>query len=101
MPKPRTRDPADKRRRIATAALRLFSRHGYDETSTAAVAEAAGQALVGTAVDDAAIEAAVAAAVEITDPVDDMRGPPEFRRHVAGVMTRRAIKTALSRAKGA
>ena len=64
-------------------------------------AEAAGEALVGTAVDDAAIDAAVAAAVEITDPVDDMRGPPDFRRHVAGVMTRRAIKTALSRAKGA
>ena len=64
-------------------------------------AEAAGQALVGTGVDDAAIDAAVAAAVEITDPVDDMRGPPDFRRHVAGVMTRRAIQTALSRAKGA
>ncbi len=64
-------------------------------------AEAAGQALVGTAVDDAAIDAAVDAAMEITDPVDDMRGPPEFRRHVAGVMTRRAIQTALSRAQGA
>ena len=63
-------------------------------------AEAAGQALVGTAVDDAAIDAAVTAAIEITDPVDDMRGPPDFRRHVAGVMTRRAIQTALSRAKG-
>ncbi len=64
-------------------------------------AEAAGQALVGTAVDDAAIDAAVTAAIEITDPVDDMRGPPDFRRHVAGVMTRRAIQTALSRAQGA
>ena len=64
-------------------------------------AAAAGQALVGTTVDDAAIDAAVEAAVEIADPVDDMRGPPEFRRHVAGVMTRRAIQTALSRAKGA
>ena len=64
-------------------------------------AEAAGQALVGTGVDDAAIDAAVAAATEITDPVDDMRGPPDFRRHVAGVMTRRAIQTALGRAQGA
>ncbi len=64
-------------------------------------AEAAGQALVGTSVDDAAIDAAVAAAVEISDPVSDMRGPPEFRRHVAGVMTRRAIQSALSRATGA
>lgn len=64
-------------------------------------AEAAGQALVGTPVDDAAIDAAVAAAEEIADPVSDMRGPPDFRRHVAGVMTRRAIQSALSRAKGA
>ena len=64
-------------------------------------AAAAGDALVGTTVDEAAIDAAVEAAVEIADPVDDMRGPPEFRRHVAGVMTRRAIQTALSRAKGA
>ena len=64
-------------------------------------AEAAGQALIGTSVDDAAVDAAVAAAVKIADPVSDMRGPPEFRRHVAGVMTRRAIQTALSRAKGA
>lgn len=64
-------------------------------------AEAAGQALVGTAVDDAAIDAAAAAAVEIADPVSDMRGPPDFRRHVAGIMTRRAIATARSRARGA
>jgi len=63
--------------------------------------EAAGQALVGTPVDEAAIDAAVAAAVEIADPVSDMRGPPDFRKHVAGVMTRRAIQSALSRAKGA
>ncbi|NNG03111.1 MAG: xanthine dehydrogenase family protein subunit M [Inquilinus sp.] len=63
-------------------------------------AEAAGQALVGSAVDGKAIAAAVAAAEQIADPVSDMRGPPDFRRHVAGVMTQRAIETALSRAKG-
>jgi carbon-monoxide dehydrogenase medium subunit len=63
-------------------------------------AEAAGQALVGTAVDQAAVDAAVAAAVAITDPAADMRGPVDYRKHVAGVMTRRAIETALRRAKG-
>lgn len=68
---------------------------------TPLLAEAAAQALVGTSVDEAAIDAAVAAAVEIADPVSDMRGPPDFRKHVAGVMTRRAIQTALGRAKGA
>ncbi|HSA82635.1 MAG TPA: xanthine dehydrogenase family protein subunit M [Geminicoccaceae bacterium] len=61
-------------------------------------AEAAGQALVGTTVDAAAIEQAAAAAVAITDPAADLRGPPEFRRHVAGVMVRRALSRARERA---
>jgi carbon-monoxide dehydrogenase medium subunit len=64
------------------------------------LAEAAGQALIGTPVDDAAIAKAVAAAVAITDPAADLRGPPEFRRHVAGVMVRRAILRARERAGG-
>ena len=63
-------------------------------------AEAAGQALIGTPVDDPAVEKAVAAAVAITDPASDLRGPPEFRRHVAGVMVRRAILRARERAGG-
>ena len=41
-----------------------------------------------------AIEAAVAAAVAITDPASDLRGPADFRKHVAGVMVRRAIESA-------
>ncbi len=64
-------------------------------------AEAAAQTLIGTAVDATAIEQAVERAVEITDPVADTRGPVAYRKHAAGVMTRRAIETALSRAKGA
>jgi len=63
-------------------------------------AEAAAAALAGTAVDAGAIDAAVEAAVAITDPAADMRGPVEYRRHVAGVMTRRAIETARARATG-
>ncbi len=63
-------------------------------------AEAASAALVASAVDGAAIDRAVEAAVAITDPASDLRGPAEYRRHVAGVMTRRAIETALARAKG-
>jgi aerobic carbon-monoxide dehydrogenase medium subunit len=62
--------------------------------------EAAGQALIGTPVDDAAIEQAAAAAVAITDPASDLRGPAEFRKHVAGVMVRRAILRARERAGG-
>jgi carbon-monoxide dehydrogenase medium subunit len=64
------------------------------------LAEAAGQALIGTPVDDGAVARAAAAAVAISDPASDLRGPAEFRRHVAGVMVRRAILRARERAGG-
>jgi aerobic carbon-monoxide dehydrogenase medium subunit len=64
------------------------------------LAEAAGQALIGTPVDGAATLKAAAAAVAITDPASDLRGPAEFRKHVAGVMVRRAIGRARERAGG-
>jgi aerobic carbon-monoxide dehydrogenase medium subunit len=63
-------------------------------------AEAAGQALIGTPVNDAAIEKAAAAAVAITDPASDLRGAAEFRKHVAGVIVRRATLRARERAGG-
>jgi aerobic carbon-monoxide dehydrogenase medium subunit len=63
-------------------------------------AEAAGQALVGTAIDDAAILKAAQAAIAITDPASDLRGPADFRKHVAGVMVRRAVQSARERAGG-
>ena len=56
-------------------------------------------ALVGTAVEDAAIAAACAAAEAASDPVADMRGPVDYRRHLAGVMTDRALRRALARAQ--
>jgi carbon-monoxide dehydrogenase medium subunit len=64
------------------------------------LAEAAAQALIGTPVDGAATLKAAAAAVAITDPASDLRGPAEFRKHVAGVMVRRAIGRARERAGG-
>jgi aerobic carbon-monoxide dehydrogenase medium subunit len=64
------------------------------------LAEAAGQALIGAGIDDAAIERSAAAAVAITDPASDLRGPAEFRKHVAGVMVRRATRRARERAGG-
>jgi carbon-monoxide dehydrogenase medium subunit len=96
----------------ATAAAAVALTLDGDTCSAAAIAltnvapaplfaEAAAQTLVGTAVDATAIEQAVERAVEITDPVADTRGPVAYRKHAAGVMTRRAIETALSRAKGA
>jgi carbon-monoxide dehydrogenase medium subunit len=66
---------------------------------TALFAEAAGAALVGTALDAAAIDKAVQAAVGIAQPSKDARGPVDFRKSVAGVMVRRAIEAAAKRAR--
>jgi carbon-monoxide dehydrogenase medium subunit len=59
----------------------------------------AAKALVGSAVDKAAIDAAAKAAIAISDPVADTRGPKEYRQSVLGVMVRRAIERAKSRAR--
>ncbi|OIQ28022.1 MAG: carbon monoxide dehydrogenase [Alphaproteobacteria bacterium MedPE-SWcel] len=60
--------------------------------------EAASTALVGTSVDDAALKAAVGAMLGDIDPTEDNRGPVAFKKHVAGVILRRAILRAWSRA---
>lgn len=60
--------------------------------------DGAGAALAGTAVDDAAVKAAVDAMLDDIDPTEDNRGPVAFKRHVAGVILTRAIERAWSRA---
>ncbi|WP_299677718.1 xanthine dehydrogenase family protein subunit M [uncultured Roseobacter sp.] len=60
--------------------------------------EAAGAALFGTSVDDTALKSAVSAMLDDIDPTEDNRGPVAFKRHVAGVILRRAIERAWSRA---
>ena len=60
--------------------------------------EGAATALIGSSLDSAAISAAVAAAIGAIDPVADNRGPVEFKKHVAGVILRRAIDRAIARA---
>ncbi len=67
-------------------------------SDTPVYSDAAGAALVGTAVDDAAITAAIAAMLGDIDPTEDNRGPVAFKKHVAGVILRRAIARAWSRA---
>jgi carbon-monoxide dehydrogenase medium subunit len=59
----------------------------------------AAKALVGSSLDKSAIDAAAKAAMAISDPVADTRGPKEYRRSVLGVMVRRAIERAQSRAR--
>ncbi|MCK0095980.1 xanthine dehydrogenase family protein subunit M [Yoonia sp. F2084L] len=67
-------------------------------SDTPIYSEAAGAALVSTTVDDAALKAAMAAMLEDIDPTEDNRGPVAFKKHVAGVILRRAIERAWSRA---
>jgi aerobic carbon-monoxide dehydrogenase medium subunit len=64
-------------------------------------AKAAGDAVVGTGLDDAAIAEAVRRARGIANPSPDGRGPSDFRTHIAGVMVRRALLRAKERAGGA
>ncbi|SFR08446.1 FAD binding domain-containing protein [Poseidonocella sedimentorum] len=67
-------------------------------SDTPVFSEGAGAALVGTAVDAAALAAASEAMLGDIDPTEDNRGPVAFKRHVAGVILRRAIERAWSRA---
>lgn len=66
---------------------------------TALLVAPAGAALVGTKVDDAAIEKMVAAARAACKPIDDKRGTKEFRIEVTGVLAKRVALAALERAK--
>lgn len=56
------------------------------------------EALLGTDTGNPGIEAAVTAMKAAIDPQEDNRGPVEFKKHVAGVILRRAIERAASRA---
>ena len=61
------------------------------------VADAA-KALVGTRLDDAALEAAAAACRAACNPINDKRGTIEYRVKVSGVLLKRAVAIAAERA---
>ena len=61
--------------------------------------ESAGVLLVGQSPDEDVFRAAAKAAMEAAQPISDVRGSADFRRELVGVLTRRALSTALSRAK--
>ena len=67
---------------------------------TVLLVQAAADAIVGTALDDAALDALATAASAACNPIDDKRGTIKFRTHVAGVLAKRAAKIAYDRAKG-
>jgi carbon-monoxide dehydrogenase medium subunit len=55
--------------------------------------------LVDGAISEAHIEKAAALARAAARPISDMRGDADYRRHLVGVLTKRAIHAALARAK--
>jgi carbon-monoxide dehydrogenase medium subunit len=66
---------------------------------TVVIVDDAAKALIGTKVDDAALEKMAAACSAACKPIDDKRGTIEYRTKVAGVMARRAALIALERAR--
>jgi carbon-monoxide dehydrogenase medium subunit len=60
----------------------------------------AAAAIIGTALDEAAQAALAAACSAAAKPISDKRGTVEFRKHIAGVLARRAAVIAQTRAKG-
>ena len=60
-------------------------------------ADDAAQSLIGGPVTPAAIKQAAALAMEALDPPGNSHADPSYQRHVAGVLTRRALATAWAR----
>ncbi|MEM7080583.1 MAG: FAD binding domain-containing protein [Pseudomonadota bacterium] len=67
---------------------------------TALLVAAAADALIGTSLDDAALQAAGAACTAAASPITDKRGTAEYRRKVVAVLCRRAAARAKARVVG-
>ncbi len=94
----------------AATAVVLSMKGGKCESASIALTNAgdtplyaadAGASLTGKTIDEAAIAEAARLAMEIANPAADLRGTVEFRTAMVGEMTRRAIRKAAARAKGA
>lgn len=67
---------------------------------TPVLATAAAETLIGKAPSEEAYAAAGSIARESISPITDVRGTAEQRRHLASVLTRRALTGAVARARG-
>jgi carbon-monoxide dehydrogenase medium subunit len=67
---------------------------------TVLLVEEAGKALIGSRLNDAALEAAAAACRAACRPIDDKRGTIAYRTRVAGVLLKRTVAIAAARAQG-
>lgn len=66
---------------------------------TPLLATEAGEILAGKEISEENIQQAAEVAQAIARPISDMRGTAEYRRHLVGVLTRRALRGAIERAK--
>ena len=67
--------------------------------ATALLVTEAADALIGTSLDEAAIESMTAAVRSACRPIDDKRGTIAYRTQVSGVLAGRACRIALQRAE--
>ena len=67
---------------------------------TALLVKDAAKAIIGTTLDDAALEKLGEACSAACNPIDDKRGTVEYRTEVAAVLAKRAAKIAYTRAGG-
>lgn len=80
--------------KIATCAIALSNL-----SETALLARDAAAAVIGTALEKPAMDAAVAAARAIMAPASDTRGSAEYRTYAGGVIVERALRRAFARAR--
>lgn len=64
------------------------------------LSQEAAKTIVGTKLDDVALDALATVCSEASTPIDDKRGTVDFRKQVAGVLARRAALIAYKRAGG-
>jgi carbon-monoxide dehydrogenase medium subunit len=67
---------------------------------TPLLVEPAAQALIGSRLDDAALNAAANACRAACRPIDDKRGTIAYRTQIAGVLLKRTTNIAAERAQG-
>ena len=67
--------------------------------ATALVVPEAADALIGTNVDEKAVDRMSSAVRSACQPIDDKRGTVAYRMHVSGVLAARACQIALQRAE--